>query len=290
MSVNEFIASIREDKSENTIEAYRRDLNALEKYLAEKSISFAEATDAVLAGYFLSLKQEGKSSSTIKRKLASIRNYYGFLQEQGKVSVNPVLKISAPKQERREIEYLSYPEVERLLEIPEDSLSGRRDRAILEAMYATGMRVSEVVEVKVSDCNLRMGFIAFSGKHGKARIVPLGRPARQALEKYMDGAREEMLKGKEDHGFLFVNYMGEPMTRQGLWKILKMYGEKAGLEDKMTPHILRSSFAVHMVQNGADIKSLQELMGHEDLAATQVYMSVVKTKIKEVYDRTHPRA
>lgn len=292
MLIDEFVEYMTGElnKTQNTVEAYRRDMTALKRYMDGSGIELTEVNDTDMAGYFLELKKEGKSSSTMRRKLASIRMFYSFLVEHGRVSKNPAARLSVPKQEQEEIEYLTYEEIVRLLETPDDSPAGIRDRAILEAMYATGMRVAEAIEVKVSDCNTLMGFISFGGRHGKARIVPLGGPAKRALDEYISRYRTEMLKGEEDHGYLFVNYMGKPMTRQGLWKILKAYGRKAGLEDRMTPHILRSSFAVHMVQNGADIKSLQELMGHEDIAATQVYMNVKKSKIKEVYDRTHPRA
>ena len=159
----------------------------------------------------------------------------------------------------------------------------------MELLYATGIRASELIELKVDDVNIRMGFIKCAGEHSKARIIPMGRIARQAMEDYIFDVRKEALKGKESD-YLFVNYMGEPMTRQGLWKILKEYGDEAELELKLTPQIIRNSFAVHMLQNGADLKSLQELMGHEDIAATQAYLSVVKNRIKDVYDRSHPRA
>ena len=181
-------------------------------------------------------------------------------------------------------------EVESLLEQPEDSLKGRRDQALLELLYAAGLRVTEAANANVSDLNLRIGFITCSGEHGKARIVPLGRPSREAIEKYVYDVRPQLLRDKEDDGALFLNTNGSRLTRQGVWKILKEYAQKAGLENRLSPQTLRNSFAVHMVQNGADLKSIQELMGHEDLAATQIYLTVTKNRIKEVYDRTHPRA
>jgi integrase/recombinase XerD len=180
--------------------------------------------------------------------------------------------------------------VDRLLAIPEDTLIGKRDRGILELLYATGIRVSELIEANVEDLNLRMGFITCAGEQSKARIIPIGRPARVALEEYIYDARPAIVKEKIDETALFVNYYGERITRQGLWKVLKEYGRKAGLEGKLTPNVLRNSFAVHMIQNGADLKSLQELLGHEDISATQIYLSVTKNRIKDVYDRTHPRA
>ena len=176
------------------------------------------------------------------------------------------------------------------MEIPDDSVKGKRDRSILEIMYATGIKASEVTDADVSDLNLRMGFITCRGEHGKARIVPIGRPARQALEEYIYDARQTILKNKDEQDALFLNLSGERMTRQGLWKILKEYAEKADIEKKITPQILRNSFAAHMIQNGADLKSLQELMGYEDITATQIYLTVSKNRIKEVYDNAHPRA
>ena len=157
-------------------------------------------------------------------------------------------------------------------------------------LYATGIRVTELIEADVEDINLRMGFITCAGEHSKARIVPLGRPARVALESYIYDARDKLLKSDPEETALFVNYCGRRITRQGLWKILREYGVKAGINRNLTPNIIRNSFAVHMLQNGADLKSIQELMGHEDIAATQAYLAVTKNRIKDVYDHTHPRA
>jgi integrase/recombinase XerD len=175
--------------------------------------------------------------------------------------------------------------------LPDTTVKGIRDKALLELLYATGIRVSEVLEANVEDLNLRVGFITCTGEFGKARIVPIGSPARAALEEYLYDARPKLLRSKKNsEKALFVNYNGERITRQGIWKMLKDYGVKAGIDKAITPQILRNSFAAHMVQNGADLKSLQELLGHEDVTATQVYLTVTKNRIKEVYDKTHPRA
>jgi integrase/recombinase XerD len=199
--------------------------------------------------------------------------------------------IKSPKIARKEIEYLTIEEVENLLAQPDKSDIGLRDTAILEVLYATGLRVSEAISANVDDVNLRMGFITCDGTHGKARIIPLGRPSRAALETYIYDDRNKLLRGKDpSQKALFLNYYGERLTRQALWKILKGYAVAAGIKKKITPQILRNSFAVHMVQNGADLRSLQELMGHEDLSSTQVYLSVARNRIKDVYDNTHPRA
>lgn len=166
---------------------------------------------------------------------------------------------------------------------------GKRDRAILELLYATGIRASELIEMQLDDINVRMGFVKCAGTHGSARIIPIGRPCRRAMDTYIAEVRALLLKGQESE-MLFLNYAGKPFTRQGLWKILKEYGETAGFDIPLTPQVIRNSFAVHMLQNGADVKSLQELMGHEDISATQAYLAVVKNRIKDVYDKTHPRA
>ncbi|MEG0392814.1 MAG: tyrosine-type recombinase/integrase, partial [Anaerovoracaceae bacterium] len=255
-----------------------------------KKEDLAEVSNTDVVAYLLSLKREGRSAATINRKLASIRLFYKFLISKGLVFSNPVENIKAPKTERKTVEYLSIEEVELLLGAPGDTVKGRRDRAILELLYATGIRVNELVLAHVEDVNLRIGFFTCPGDAGKARIVPIGGPAKEAMEAYLENSRSMLIKEKQEETALFVNYRGEQMTRQGLWKILREYGRQVGLEEKISPHILRNSFAVHMIQNGADLKSLQELLGHEDLATTQIYLTASKNRIKDVYDKTHPRA
>ncbi|MCL2493184.1 MAG: tyrosine-type recombinase/integrase [Clostridiales bacterium] len=282
--------------SENSVTAYLSDLSAFAAYLSEKNGRMpADALKADVADYLLKLSQAGKSAATVNRKLASIRAYYKFLLGRGEISESPAVSIRSPRIRRKEIEYLTIAEVDRLLSAPSDGDIGLRDTAILETLYATGLRVSELMYVNVEDVNLRMGFVSCDGSHGKARIIPLGRPARAALEKYIYEVRPHFRRGvekgnKKGDDALFLNYYGERITRQALWKILRSYAEKVGLGKKITPQILRNSFAVHMVQNGADLKSLQELMGHEDPIATQAYLAVSKSRIKDVYDRAHPRA
>lgn len=295
MGIVDFIVYLEQEKktSKNTVEAYKRDIVAFEGFLADRGVSaVTDASNADVAAYMMELKDGGKSKATINRKLSSIRAFYRYLLKHNAVKVNPTEDIKSPRVERKELEYLTIEEVEKLLEAPDDSIKGLRDRAMLEVLYATGIRVSEIIELKMQDVNLRMGFITCSGEHGRARIVPMGVMARKALDEYILSSRKALLKEKEDGSDtpLFLNYMGEPFSRQGFWKVLKQYGRMVDLEEKITPHILRTSFAVHMVQNGADLKSLQELMGHEDIMATQIYLSVSKNRIKDVYDRTHPRA
>ena len=277
--------------AKNTLEAYKRDVLEFAEF--EKSRDFEdlrETPGTEVVAFLLNLKNNGKSAATVNRKLASVRAFYKYLQDKNEITSNPTHNIKSPRIERKAIEYLTLEEVDRLLALPDDSLIGMRDRAMLELLYATGIRVTELIEANLEDINLRMGFITCAGEQSKARIIPIGRPARAALESYIYDARPAIVKEKKDQQSLFVNYTGERITRQGMWKILKEYGRKAGLEEKLTPNVLRNSFAVHMIQNGADLKSLQELMGHEDISATQIYLTVTKNRIKDVYDRTHPRA
>ena len=275
----------------NSRMAYEGDVEELHTFLRERGNDQPlTASNTDLVAWMLKLKNDGRSGSTLNRKLAAVRGYYSFFIKQGMISVDPTENIKSPKVKRKEIEYLTVEEVEHLLEQPDDSKKGIRDQALLELLYAAGLRVTEAANANVTDLNLRIGFITCSGEHGKARIVPLGRPSREAIEKYVYDIRPQILGEKDDDGALFLNTNGSRLTRQGVWKILKEYAKKAGLENRLSPQTLRNSFAVHMVQNGADLKSIQELMGHEDLAATQIYLTVTKNRIKEVYDRTHPRA
>jgi integrase/recombinase XerD len=275
-----------------SVDAYARDVGEFADFLSERGVFELDgAGSADIAAHLLRLKHDGKSASTVNRKMASIRAFYRFMFSEGYCAENPATEMRSPKIERKDIEYLTIAEVETLLARPDGSVKGVRDCAILELLYATGLRVSEATEADTEHINLRMGFITCTGEHGKARIIPLGRPARAALEEYIFDGRAKLLRGKMDRDkALFLYYSGERMTRQGMWKLIREYAAAAGLEKKITPQILRNSFAVHMVQNGADLKSLQELLGHEDPTATQVYLSVSKNRIKDVYDYAHPRA
>ena len=292
MSMEQFEAYLKNEKkmSANTVQAYVRDVRHFDDFVKSRGLmDVSEASNAEVVAFLMNLKTAGRSRSTVNRKLASIRTFFDYLQKSGSVSDNPTEDIKSPKIEKREIEFLSIEEIERLLSLPDYTHKGIRDRAILELLYATGIRATELIQMKTADVNLRMGFVKCDGTHSKARIIPMGRLCRKAMEDYMLDVREKMLRGKESD-VLFVNYIGEPLTRQGLWKVMKEYGEAAGLNISLTPQIIRNSFAVHMLQNGADVKSLQELMGHEDIAATQAYLAVTKNRIKDVYDKAHPRA
>jgi integrase/recombinase XerD len=292
--LDEFSAYLKTTKklAVNSAEAYARDIVEFADFLRERGPGgLCEAGQAGVAAFLLQLKQEDRSASTVNRKMASLRAFYRFMFARGHCADNPAADMKSPRIARKEIEYLTIKEVEALLQQPDRSVKGVRDQAILELLYATGLRVSEAIEACVEDVNLRMGFVTCTGEHGKARIIPLGRPARAAMEAYIYEGRVKLLRDRaDDDKALFLNYYGGRMTRQGMWKLLREYAVTAGIEKRITPQTLRNSFAVHMVQNGADLRSLQELMGHEDLTATQVYLSVSKHRIKDVYDRTHPRA
>jgi integrase/recombinase XerD len=278
--------------SQNTVSAYIRDVDEFSKFLTERTGSnLKDASNTDIVAFLFKLKSGGKSAATLNRKTASIRAFYNYLLEYSFITANPTTNIKSPKITRKEPEYLTIEEVDKLITLPDNSIKGVRDKAIMEILYATGIRVSEIIEADVDDVNLRMGFITCTGEFGKARIVPMGRPARAAMEEYIFESRPKLLKNdSEENRALFVNYIGERITRQGLWKLLKEYARQAGISNKITPQTLRNSFAVHMIQNGADLKSLQDLLGHEDISATQIYLSVTKNRIKDVYDRTHPRA
>jgi len=293
----EYLVNIKKF-SHNSVSAYRRDLLDFESFLSGRYVhGLTTVSKADVAAYLLKLKQNDMSAATVNRKLASIRAFYKFMVEKGTVDENPATNIRSPRIQRKEIEYLSIEEVERLLAAPPNTDIGARDTAILELFYATGLRVSELMHVNVDDINLRMGFVTCDGSHGKARIIPFGRPARAALERYIYEIRPHFRRtsgteqeSEDEEKALFLNYYGERITRQAIWKILKGYSDRAGIGRSVTPQILRNSFAVHMIQNGADLKSLQELMGHEDPIATQAYLAVSKNRIKDVYDSAHPRA
>ena len=293
-NIRSFSDYLRDSKntSENTILAYSRDILAFEKYLSKKGKEILEATQTDVLSYIMELSKAGKSTSTTNRKLASIRAFYTFKIKENNLKVNPADDIKTPRAERKEVDFLSIAEVEELLKQPGESVKGYRDRAIFEVLYGTGIRVNELIELNLDDVNLRMGFITCQG-NGKGRIVPLGSYAKDAIKKYFDSSMPSLAKNKnyqDGSAPLFLNYMGERFTRQGLWKLMKQYGKAVGMEERITPHILRNSFTVHMIQNGADLKTLQELLGYDDMQALQVFMQLSKSRIKDVYDRTHPRA
>ena len=290
--ISKFIEYLEEEKgaSENTRVSYRRDLLQMAAYLETMGITeVSKVTKTVLNSYVLHLEKEGKASTTVSRTLASMKAFFNYEFKNGAIKKDPSDAIRAPKIEKKAPTILSIDEVNRLLAQPAGmSAKEIRDRAMLELLYATGIRVSELIHLELSDLNMSIGFITCRDEH-KERTVPFGRVAKDALSRYLDSARAELLKGNESK-WLFTNCSGGSMSRQGFWKIIKFYGNKAGIEEDITPHTLRHSFAAHLIGNGADMKAMQTMMGHSDLATTQMYAAYAGTNaIREAYHGAHPR-
>lgn len=275
--------------SENTLESYRRDITQFAEYIDKSNVGeITNISSTVILNYLMSIQKQGKSASTASRALSSIRSLYKYLHQKKYISENPAMDLHSFKAERKPPDALSDVQIELLLETPEcRNIKGYRDRAMLEIMYATGMRASDLIKIRISDVNLKIGYIICSN-NGKERVIPIYAYARDCLQEYMD--RRSQIANSENSDVLFLNRNGAPLTRQGLWKILKTYQKKLGLSVDITPHTLRHSFAIHLLENGADLKSVQELMGHSDISSTQIYEQVVKNKLSEVYSKTHPRA
>ena len=275
--------------SANTTSSYLRDVRQFSAWLAGRGLDAAQVSQSDVRGYAQYLKGCGKSEATVVRSVASLKSFYGYLISQRALEVNPAKGYTPAKVERKLPEILSGKEVELFLEQPDASdVKGCRDKAMLELLYATGIRVSELIALDVSDINLTVGFIRCRGS-GKERMIPMYRAAVRALRAYGEDVRPQLIRSADETAF-FVNLGGERMSRQGFWKIVKHYQEKAGIAKDITPHTLRHSFAAHLLENGADLKSIQEMLGHADISSTQVYTQVVNQKIKDVYARAHPRA
>ncbi len=287
----EFSMYLTDEKklSEITLLSYRRDLDRFFEYLDTKNIDdIKKSNKTVVLTYLLKLQKDGKKSATISRQLASIRAYFGYLNRSGLIKKDPTIGVEAPKAEKKIPEILTEEEINLLLALPAGKdLKGIRDKAMLEVLYASGIRVSELVNLNIADINLDMGFLHC--RNGKERIVPLGSIALNALNNYVSGVREYMIK-EADEKALFVNVNGKRMTRQGFWKVVKHYAEAAGIKKDITPHTLRHSFAAHLLENGADLKSVSEMLGHSDISSAQIYSRLMKNRIRDVYKKAHPRA
>ena len=284
-----FMTDIRH-KSLNTVESYKRDVTQYISYLDGTGVTdISSTTKTTVLSYLLYLQKEGRASSTVSRTLASLRSYYLFMMQNGVVKSNPTSNLEAPHVEKKIPKILSGEEVELLLEQPKNcDNKGIRDKAMLELLYATGIRVSELINLDVSDVNVPMSFVRCKGGK-KERIIPMGHQAKDALENYINNVRKYMVKD-ENETTLFVNCSGARLSRQGFWKLIKYYQHIAGIETDITPHTLRHSFAAHLLENGADLHSIQEMMGHADISSTQVYSRMMNSKIKDVYAKAHPRA
>ena len=276
--------------SANTLASYMRDVRQLSDYVAAHDLPGLDSLDdEELAAYIAWLRHNGKSPATVSRCIASLKSFYSLLLSQGVVDHNPAAGLVPEKAVQKLPQILTRKEVELLLEQPEcTDMKGYRDRAMLELLYATGIRVSELISLDVSDVNIPAGFIRCRSKD-KERMIPLYPAAIKALSEYVEFIRPQMIASPDEQS-LFVNISGERMNRQGFWKIIKTYQKKAGIEKDITPHTLRHSFAAHLLENGADLRSIQEMLGHADISSTQVYSHIVKKQLKDVYNKAHPRA
>jgi integrase/recombinase XerD len=276
-------------KSENTVLSYNRDLTKFIKYLRTNKItSLDKVEEKDLEKYIKELNDNGFKSATVSRNIASLKAFFHYLNNEGVLSNDPTKSLKSPKIEKKIPEILTTDEVFALLEQPSgDSPKEIRDKAMLELLYATGIRVSELINLEVSDVNLKTSSI-LCRDGSKSRTIPYGKKAKDALTRYLEGSREAIVDNKEST-ILFANCSGQKMSRQGFWKLIKHYAKKAGIESDITPHTLRHSFAAHLVENGADLRSVQEMLGHSDISTTQIYANMSHSHIREVYNRTHPR-
>ena len=289
--VKSFLEFIKNDKkaSDNTVQSYRRDLVKYQDYLNQNEIDYSKVNKEQMQQYLKYLQKIGKKSSTVSRNLASIRAFYQYELRNKKIKENPTEGISAPKIEKKAPSILSTEEIELLLEQPKDvDLKGTRDKAMLEFAYATGMKVTEIISLNVEDVDLEEGFVVCKTAN-KQRRIPLGTMSLKALKEYIEKARPIIIRDEAETA-LFVNANGRRLTRQGFWKIVKFYKEQAHISTEITPHVLRHSFATHLLQNGADLKAIQTMLGHSDISSTQVYMQFQNENLKEIYHKAHPRA
>ena len=289
-SVDAYLDSLAMERglSGHTVSAYERDLNRLGRDLAERRIDLLTADAPDLQGHLRRLREGGLSSRSTARALAAIRGFYSYLVLDSRRDDNPAINLVSPKQWKQLPKVLSERDVNALLEAPDltDPL-GIRDKAMIELLYASGLRVSELVGLQLIQLRLDQGFIVVLGKGSKERIVPVGERAEEWLRKYLEEARPQLAKGR--HGDVFVSRLGRRMTRQGFWKLLKSYGLSLGLKE-LSPHVLRHSFATHLLEHGADLRSVQMMLGHSDISTTQIYTHIHQTRLKSLYDRFHPRS
>lgn len=276
--------------SVNTVMSYRNDLTKLFNYLSGINIVEPDKiSETSLNSYILYMEKEGMSPATVSRNIASIRAFVMYLIRNGMINHDPCERMKSPKVEKKTPHILTLEQVNGLLDQPSTvTLKGMRDKAMLELLYATGIRVSELISIKLEDLNLKNRFLRCCNEN-KERLIPFGNMAKQSLDTYLQKARQQLI-GVLETDFVFTNLSGDVMSRQGFWKIVKGYGKIAGIQEEITPQILRNSFAVHMMDNGADIKSVQELLGHSDVSTTQMYLKTRNKKITDIYASSHPRA
>ena len=275
--------------SDNTLQSYRRDLKQFKRYLESYEIHYNRVKEEDIKDYIKEMQEQGKKPSSISRSIASIRSFYQFVLRRKKVKQDPTANVQSPKIEKRVPNVLTAKEVELLLDQPKDvDLKGTRDKAMLEFAYATGMRVTEIISLNIEDVNLEEGYVTCTHAN-RQRTIPLGTMALKALKEYIEEARDLLIRDENENA-LFVNVNGGRLTRQGFWKIIKYYKEQAHITKDITPHVLRHSFATHLLQNGADLKAIQTMLGHSDISSTQVYMQFQDSGLKDIYKKAHPRA
>ena len=294
-AIASFLNHIRVEKglSENTVAAYRRDLEKFEAFAKKRKLAVESVSRDDLVDFLAGLYRQNLESRTVARHLVTLRNFFRFAQTQEMVASDPAINLESPKIRRNLPGYLRLEEVEKLLEQPDAKTpTGARDRAMLEVLYSTGLRVSELIGLGVSDLDNKVGCIRCTGKGDKQRIVPVGRKALGIVEKYLRDGRPELVRQARAAASpaLFVNRRGVALSRVGVWKILSAYGRKAGLRVPLTPHMLRHSFATHLLERGADLRSVQLMLGHADISTTQIYTHVVEERLKQIYKAHHPRA
>lgn len=290
-SVDEYITFLKIEKglSPLSIESYKQDLNHYREYLKQQNITGTDDIDTeILVSFLKFLRNRGMSAKTLSRTQSTLRNYHQFLLNENLASHNPAARLLAIKEEKKLPEFLTVEEMEVLLGTPDESVSGMRDNAMMELLYASGIRVSELIDIILSDVNTNMGFIRIRGKGNKERIVPITDYVGELLDDYINNTRIELLKDYNADE-LFITNRGKGFTRQGLWKTIKKYELKSGIGKKITPHTFRHSFATHLIENGADLRAVQEMLGHSDISTTQIYTKISASKIREMYKQFHPR-
>ena len=291
--INKFLKQLYKEKSisKNTEDSYRRDLTKMFEYMKVTSkTALAKVKQKDIEKYIKHLNKLGRKPATISRNIASAKAFFGYLVPTGTVKTNPAANLKAPKIEKKVPEILSVKEIDALLKQPSKNTPKElRDKSMLELLYATGMRVSELIALKLDDVNIKLEYIVCHNRK-QNRIIPFGTAAKNALSNYLSKGREALLGDNKDSDVLFPNCSGGQMSRQGFWKLIKSYGKKAGIGSELTPHTLRHSFAAHLVENGADLKSVQQMLGHSDISTTQIYMNSQNTRVREVYAKAHPKA
>lgn len=291
--VEEFIhyLAVERGLADNTLDSYNRDLNQFLGFLEQEKVQDAQkATRNMVMSYLLFLQKRGRATATVSRHLAALKSFYHFLLKEKYIEKDPTANLESPKLEKKLPQILAVNEVEMLLNQPiGGDPATLRDKAMLELLYATGIRVSELIQLDINHINVDMGYIRCFGKGSKERIVPVGTFARRCVDEYLQKGRTKIIKNKAEQA-LFVNQHGGRLTRQGFWKIIKKYARRAGISKVITPHTLRHSFATHLLENGADLRSVQEMLGHADITTTQIYTHLTKGRLREVYARSHPRA